>query len=138
MCIFSDVHYIIECTGSENPLDDYLMGSLQFFQFVPYSIWLAIIGKIVNFIATFAWSYMDLFIMMISIALTSRFRQINEDLWRIKGQMMSDEYWAIRRTQYRKLAGLCYMIDNNISALTLLALFNNLFFISVQILYSLR
>lgn len=51
---------------------------------------------------------------------------------------MSEDYWAIRRAQYRKLAELCAMIDDAISPLTLLAFSNNLFFIAVQLLRSLR
>lgn len=105
---------------------------------------------------------MDLFVMMVSIGLSSRFKQINEDLQRIKGQViknlcdlkfdielmnvyenqnfqhMSNDFWALRRTQYRKLAGLCMTVDNAISQITLLAISNNLFFISVQLLRSIR
>lgn len=51
---------------------------------------------------------------------------------------MSSDFWATKRQQYRKLAGLCVAIDNAISEITLLAISNNLFFISVQLLRSIR
>lgn len=57
------------------------------FDVFPYSIWLALAGKVVNVISTFCWNYMDLFIMMISVGLSTRFKQINEDLQRIKGEV---------------------------------------------------
>lgn len=51
---------------------------------------------------------------------------------------MSEDFWALRRMQYRKLAGLCVAVDDAISQITLLSFSNNLFFISVQLLHSLR
>lgn len=51
---------------------------------------------------------------------------------------MSTDFWALRRMQYRKLAGLCMTVDNAISQITLLAISNNLFFISVQLLRAIR
>lgn len=51
---------------------------------------------------------------------------------------MTEDYWALRRMQYRKLAGLCASVDDSIGHLTLLSLSNNLFFISVQLLRSIR
>lgn len=50
-------------------------------------MWIAIVGKVTNVIATFCWNFMDLFVMIISIGLSSRFKQINKDLQRIKGQV---------------------------------------------------
>lgn len=128
----------------------------------PYSIWIAIVGKVINVIATFCWNYMDLFVMMISAGLSTRFKQINEDLQRIKGkvkpsgtktklskprskncesnvfQNMSEDYWELRRIQYRKLSALCATVDKAISQITLLCFSNNLLFISVQLLHSIR
>lgn len=59
----------------------------HFLMVFPYSWWSAIIGKFVNVVATFCWNYMDLFIMMISVGLSTRFKQINEDLQRNKGKV---------------------------------------------------
>lgn len=61
----------------------------------PYSLWIAIVGKFVNVIATFCWNYMDLFIMMISVGLSARFKQINEDLQRIKGKVKMLQYESL-------------------------------------------
>lgn len=139
MNIVSIVYYAKKCLNQKEPIAELFRAQLsQLFTFVPYSPWIAFVGKLVNVIATFSWSYMDLFVMMISLGLSSRFKQINEDLQRIKGEVMSEDFWAIRRTQYRKLAGLCSLIDDAISPITLLSLSNNLFFISVQLLRSLR
>lgn len=45
---------------------------------------------------------------------------------------MSEDYWALRRLQYRKLSILCVLIDDAISQITFLSFSNNLLFICVQ------
>lgn len=51
---------------------------------------------------------------------------------------MSEEFWALRRTQYRKICNLCETIDHAISKITVVSFSNNLFFICVQLLRSLK
>lgn len=51
---------------------------------------------------------------------------------------MPEEYWGLRRAQYRKLASLCVAVDAAISQITVLSFANNLFFICVQLLRSIR
>lgn len=53
-------------------------------------------------------------------------------------QNMPEDYWALRRMQYRKLSRLCAIVDEAISHITLLSFSNNLFFICVQLLKSIR
>lgn len=86
--IISIVYYAKKCLDPEDPLKEFFKSQLsQLFTFLPYSPWTAFFGKLVNVIATFCWNYMDLFVMMISIGLSSRFKQINMDLERIKGEV---------------------------------------------------
>lgn len=159
--IISIAHYSQTCLKTKEPIKEFFESQLsQLFTFFPFSPWLAFFGKLVNIISTFAWSFMDLFLMMVSVGLSSRFKQINDDLERIKGEVetttillsisncfklnqfnsqhMTEDYWALRRTQYRKLSGLCIIVDDAISQITFLSFSNNLFFISVQLLRSIR
>lgn len=53
-------------------------------------------------------------------------------------QRMSEDFWALRRTQYRKMSDLCVIVDEAIAQLTLLSFSNNLFFISLQLLRAIR
>lgn len=50
--------------------------------------WNAILSKWFNVVVTFAWSFMDLFVMIVSVGLASQFRQINADLQHIKGRVV--------------------------------------------------
>lgn len=57
------------------------------FFYTKYTPAKAIVGKIVNVISTFVWTYTDLFVMLISVGLVSRFRQINASLREHKGKV---------------------------------------------------
>lgn len=49
--------------------------------------WKAILSKWFNIVVTFAWSFLDLFVMIVSVGLTSQFKQLNADLKRAKEQV---------------------------------------------------
>lgn len=49
--------------------------------------WKALLSKWFNIVVTFVWSFMDLFVMVVSIGLASQFKQINADLKRVKGRV---------------------------------------------------
>lgn len=51
---------------------------------------------------------------------------------------MTEDFWALRRMQYRKLCALCIDVDNATSQITFLSFSNNLFFICVTLLKSIR
>lgn len=87
--IISIVYYSTNCLNQKEPVKEFFKVQLsQLFTFVAYSGWVAFFGKIVNIIATFSWSYSDLFVMMISVGISTRFKQINEDLQRIRGEVL--------------------------------------------------
>lgn len=51
---------------------------------------------------------------------------------------MPEVYWSTRRKQYRNLCELCTRIDGAISLITMISFSNNLYFICVQLLRSLK
>lgn len=76
------------CLNSDDLFKELFQVQLgHLFMILPYSPWIAVVAKVVNIIATFCWNYMDLFVMMIGVGLSTRFRQINEDLQRTKGKV---------------------------------------------------
>jgi len=60
----------------------------QFFAVTDYSLTTAIVTLISNFIATFTWNFTDLFIILVSLALTERFRLFNEYLGTVRGKVI--------------------------------------------------
>lgn len=88
LSLISIGHYTTTCFRQDDAIDTFLKVQVsEIFVFMSYSSWLAIVGKFTNIVATFCWTFMDLFVMIIGISLSTRFKQINDDLQRIKGQV---------------------------------------------------
>ena len=60
----------------------------QLFVVMDYSLTTATVTLITNFIATFAWNFTDLFLILVSLALTERFRLFNEYLGSVQGKVI--------------------------------------------------
>ncbi|XP_065172325.1 gustatory receptor for sugar taste 64e-like [Atheta coriaria] len=130
------------------------------FSHIPYNPGFGIAFKVVEITITFVWSYMDVFIMTIAIALAARFRQINERIKRIlediqekqkstleendnvdtkdteQKQEQNGGLWMGIREDYNSLCQLTAVIDESIAYIILLSFANNLFLILVQLLHS--
>lgn len=90
LSLISTAHYTNTCFPQDDAVEKFLEVQIsEVFYYLPYSLWFVIPGKFTNIAATFCWNFMDLFVMMVSIGLSSRFKQINEDLQRVKGQVNS-------------------------------------------------
>lgn len=89
LSIISDIYYSHLCDpNQEDPIKNYFSSELKpLFMYLEFRPEIAIFGKFVNICTTFLWSYMDLFVMLIGVGLSSRFRQINECLMSHKGEV---------------------------------------------------
>lgn len=89
LSIISLAFYSVMCTKVKtDPFEDYFKIDLnEMFAYLEYSPLLAISGKTINILSTFLWTYMDLFIMVISVGLSTQFRKINRHLMKYKGQV---------------------------------------------------
>lgn len=143
--------------ASKNPLQELFEVQVPFlFIITELTWWKAILSKWFNIVVTFAWSFMDLFVMIVSVGLAAQFKQLNTDLKRVKGQVRhikfhfpngyqilyqihivpkntTNEYWILRRVQYRKIVHLVDTVDNTISTITFATFANNLFFCCIQL-----
>ncbi|KAM7355981.1 gustatory receptor 64f isoform 3-T3 [Cochliomyia hominivorax] len=137
-CI-SVIHYSNFCPITDDPIENFFrLSNEHIFKVFHYSSWWGWFGKISNFISTFTWNYMDIFVMIMSIGLAAKFQQLNENLIQFKNKHMSQTFWSERRILYRNLCSLCEKIDNAISMITMISFSNNLYFICVQLLRSLN
>ena len=99
--------------------------------------------------------------IIISVGLATRFKQINDSMLMNKGkvgalikffnifynqlktrffffQFMMPDYWAENREYYRDMCELVSQVDKKIAYITMISISNNLFFICVQLLNSLE
>lgn len=90
----SIVNSSIMCPREDaDQIKDFFMAQLsQLFYFTTYSPFKAFVGKIINVVSTFLWTFTDLFVMLISLGLSTRFRQINDSLMRHKGLVSTSHF----------------------------------------------
>ncbi|KAH0949288.1 Gr1 [Eciton burchellii] len=108
----------------------------QIFSSMSYSLWKGIVVDIINILSTFSWNFVDLFLILISIALAEQFRQLNSRLFSIRGKAMPEWWWAEARNDYNHLATLTRMVDCHISSIVFLSFAIDLYFICIQLLFS--
>lgn len=161
----STIYYVKACEPDYEPVAGFFERHIiQLFSLTKYELWKGLFGITVNVMAAFVWNYMNIFVMMISIGLSSRLKQLNDELQSVKGkvlhtkhitmyilnrkgrhsifnlikQLLSEDYWEHRRSQFRSIVELCEIVDEEVSPITIIALANNLFFVCVQLMKSLR
>lgn len=98
----------------------------------------SILGRFCLTVSTFLWSYSDLFIILISVALARNMKIFNECLLRTKYKHLTEGDWEEKRNNYVMFSELCLEIDQVICKLTLISFSNDIFFICVQLLNSLK
>ncbi|KAF5282704.1 hypothetical protein FQR65_LT02701 [Abscondita terminalis] len=123
---------------------EYYVTTMMFprvFIYVNYAHWkgVLLLVKIMNVLLTFAWTFNDLFIMIISTGLAVRFQQISARLRTLNTfENTPIEAWREIREDYDRLSQLTKAVDAALSYIVLASFTNNLFFILVQLFNSLR
>ncbi|XP_058823604.1 gustatory receptor for sugar taste 64e-like isoform X1 [Topomyia yanbarensis] len=139
LSIISAVYYSPNCPAIPDQLDKFIKTNFVFiFHFFEYSKIRGFFVKYVNGICTFVWSYIDLFVIVVSIGLSHCYKRINEFLMQHKRKKMTEQFWAEQRQNYRNICDLVQHVDDVISVITMLSISNNLFYICVSILNSLE
>lgn len=59
----------------------------QVFKVTDYALWKALLLQLSNFVATFTWSYVDMFVTLVSMALTQKYLQLYERLLTVRGKV---------------------------------------------------
>ncbi|XP_052123167.1 gustatory receptor for sugar taste 64e-like isoform X2 [Frankliniella occidentalis] len=108
------------------------------FTVMAYEHWKAVVVLFFNFVGTFFWNFNHLFVMLISMPLSHRFKQVNERLEAVTGKVMTDDFWRRARETYNELSVLCREVDDAIGKLVLLSFASNMYFICRQLLHSFR
>ncbi|KAJ6635418.1 Gustatory receptor for sugar taste 64a [Pseudolycoriella hygida] len=104
------------------------------FAVLPYNFVFTIFTQWIITSLTFGWNYMDIFIIVTSIGLATRFKQINQRLEEMENNPIDEPLWAEIRHHYVLLCELVETVDKYISGITLLSCTNNLYFICYQLL----
>jgi gustatory receptor len=89
---YTDIHAVSLCSNDKAHLIKlyFLMRYRYVFEFLLFSTPVAILCEIVNIFASFYWNFIDLFIMVLSMALSSRFVLLNNHLRKALGKVIHD------------------------------------------------
>ena len=72
----------------DKPIEYFLKQQFGFiYANLPFSVPLGLFNEIMNMNFTFGWNYMELFVIMISLGLSTRFRQINGRISKFRGKV---------------------------------------------------
>lgn len=86
LCVIAGLHYILVYCTEKDPITEMIKSLVPHIMTqtdrIPY--WLAFFIYFINVCATFVWTYMDVFIMMISIGISTLFKQLNNELEQTK------------------------------------------------------
>ncbi|XP_037024150.1 gustatory receptor for sugar taste 64a-like [Bradysia coprophila] len=104
------------------------------FMVVPYHFLLTILIEWAIISFTFGWNYIDTFIMITSIALATRFKQINQRLEEIKNEPMVESSWAEIRHHHVLLCELVETVDNYLVVIIILCYANDLYYVCFELL----
>lgn len=155
----SQLHYVIVCKKEQDAIVSFVKINVPYIGRVP--LWAAFFIDFINIGATFVWNYTDIFIMTISIGLSTHFKLINKEmemanievrLYEIDFkfnfqifcsvlsflQNLSNQFWVNVRARYSKSCHLVAVVDKSIARMILFSYLNNLFLICKQLFESLR
>ncbi|KAK3916477.1 Gustatory receptor for sugar taste 64f, partial [Frankliniella fusca] len=103
------------------------------FTVIGFATWRATLLLLLQFINVFVWNFMDLFVALLAMGLSARFRQVNNELSGTQSGALSAEYWKTTRKLYNALADLVRQIDVVIGPLILVSYVTDLYFICLQL-----
>lgn len=86
----------------------------------------------------FGWNFVDYFIIILSLALSTRFSALNTRLETTPPYQMKHKFWNDIRIHYMNLVELVYYVDKKISFLMLVCISHNLFLICTKISESIK
>lgn len=88
MSIAAGVFRGVICTSQTNLEGYFRQAWPQLYFVVSYDGgWKAFFLELINYYCNFLWTFMDIFIIAISICLSTRFRQLNDHLDKFKGMV---------------------------------------------------
>ncbi|KAM7357513.1 gustatory receptor 64b [Cochliomyia hominivorax] len=103
---------------------------------IPFQYWLLPLLEWINLTLAYPRSFTDAFVVIISIGLASRFRQIHLRIESVRGKAMPSIFWKETREHFLVLKRLMRIINMEISPIILLGLANNMYFICFQLFNS--
>lgn len=101
---------------------------------IPYNHVLGFIAEYFNFALTFWWNYLDLFIILTSIALSELFERIVYRMECLKTVPLNETIWAEIREHHAEVSDLVIRVNKMFGTAFIIACCNDGYFILIQML----
>ncbi|XP_055845899.1 gustatory receptor for sugar taste 64a-like isoform X3 [Episyrphus balteatus] len=96
-----------------------------------------ILSQFVSWFATAAWNFLDLFIIVISIGITTRFEQLTSALKdHLKNEIPTPKSMLKFRLDFIAICELLEYVDKHMGLIVFLSAANNLYFVCSQLLHA--
>ena len=105
---------------------------------IPYYWWIFPIFQWTISLMAFNWNFVDYFIIILSLCLSTRFDQLNQRLRHTRKHQMDQKFWLDIRLHYTNLVDLVEFIDGEISLLVLFSMSHNLFLVCTKIFEAIK
>ncbi|KAJ8735033.1 hypothetical protein PYW08_014283 [Mythimna loreyi] len=137
MSIATTIVHIVECREGVNNIREEYIRSMYAWLYelhVPYDGWLAMILQYLNVLNTATWNYLDIFIVCISLYLTSIMELINKKIVLTASKnYVPASTWEVLRKDYNRMINLIKLFDEAFNGLVMIAFANDLFAICIQL-----
>lgn len=91
-----------------------------------------------SFMMTFTWTFLDFFIIAISLGISERFRQFNDYLNEMHKtgapQVATHQFWKTARSHFGLICEILEHVDRTVSVVVVLSCLSNLYHICLQVL----
>ncbi|XP_030761276.1 uncharacterized protein LOC115886322 [Sitophilus oryzae] len=138
----SRIYRVAECQEDQEKAIKFFFSNLTLshvFKYIPYSIPTSLVFQYWLFQIHFAFTYIDLFVMIISLSLASRMKQVTTNIKKTSKKEIADiEAWHQLREDYTRLSNLCHSVNATISNVILVSFLPNIFTILTQVYNSLK
>jgi Trehalose receptor len=141
--IYTEVRHVGEHNSACNFTEHHIVESFithhmeHIFNILPYSHILGFTVEILNMACGFFWTIPDLFVTVISLAVSHLMQQINQRIEFFRSRILPDSIWLEVRINYAQVCELVKFVDETFGKIILLAALNNSYLILVQLLYNL-
>lgn len=135
----SNYEYLSRCdNGSAFWQTFYEREHPQIFRYIEYSLPMVVIVEYTHKVYLFLWTFMDLFITLISLGLSGRFEQLYSRIKHFKGKTMPDSFWVEIRFDYTRVSNLVAFMDRVLSPMILITCASDIYFITFQLYMSVQ
>ncbi|CAH1369045.1 unnamed protein product, partial [Tenebrio molitor] len=142
--ILVQVYLIIQITWTCESVEEGLRNFFtklffHVFYWTGYALWKALFLQMIVVRTTFSWTYIDVFIILMSTAFVFRLKQFVTKLeLLLRAQTKNPRFWKKMREEHYRLCKLCSLLDNKLSYIVLVSYGTNLYFILIQLFGSVR